>query len=253
VRLLEAHEELGGRARSNEGPFKANLGPHALYQDGPLWQWLAERNLLPGARLTGAPWRERREVPLGGRGAAHAAAGRDSLGAAPARSRGARRPRLSRLGGQSHRRAHGGAAVGGRRRLHVSPRPGRAVGGVRVVANGAPVSRPPAGPRPLCKRRLGDAGRDARAPGARARRECRDRPARGGVARGAGDRRHRARAGGCTAGRGVVELAERHTVCLDLGLRSRRGDPWIVSDMEQAGWIGRYSTSDRRSRPLGTI
>ncbi len=41
------------------------------------------------------------------------------------------------------------------------------------------------------------------------------------------------------------------TVCLDLGLRSRRGDPWIVSDMEQAGWIGRYSTSDRAIAPAG--
>ncbi|MFL5829829.1 MAG: NAD(P)-binding protein, partial [Solirubrobacteraceae bacterium] len=30
VRLLEAHEELGGRARSMPGPYKANLGPHAL-------------------------------------------------------------------------------------------------------------------------------------------------------------------------------------------------------------------------------
>jgi hypothetical protein len=41
------------------------------------------------------------------------------------------------------------------------------------------------------------------------------------------------------------------TVCLDLGLHSLRGDPWIVSDMEQAGWIGRYSTSDRTIAPAG--
>ncbi len=47
VRLLEAHDALGGRARSADGPYKANLGPHALYSDGPLWRWLAERNLLP--------------------------------------------------------------------------------------------------------------------------------------------------------------------------------------------------------------
>ena len=30
VRLLEAHEALGGRARSADGQFKANLGPHAI-------------------------------------------------------------------------------------------------------------------------------------------------------------------------------------------------------------------------------
>ena len=45
--LLEAHSSLGGRARTSDGPYKANLGPHALYKDGPFWSWLAERELLP--------------------------------------------------------------------------------------------------------------------------------------------------------------------------------------------------------------
>ena len=30
VTLIEAHDELGGRARSTSGSYKANLGPHAL-------------------------------------------------------------------------------------------------------------------------------------------------------------------------------------------------------------------------------
>jgi phytoene dehydrogenase-like protein len=47
VGLLEAHRQLGGRARSSTGPFVTNLGPHALYCDGPWWAWLAERELLP--------------------------------------------------------------------------------------------------------------------------------------------------------------------------------------------------------------
>jgi phytoene dehydrogenase-like protein len=47
VHLLEAHDALGGRARSTEAPYKANLGPHAMYKDGPLWAWLRERGLLP--------------------------------------------------------------------------------------------------------------------------------------------------------------------------------------------------------------
>jgi hypothetical protein len=47
VRLFEAHRQLGGRARSSRGPFVTNLGPHALYCDGPWWAWLAERELLP--------------------------------------------------------------------------------------------------------------------------------------------------------------------------------------------------------------
>ena len=52
--LLEAHARLGGRARSDEGPYKANFGPHALYKDGPLWRWMAERKLLP--RHVGRRW-----------------------------------------------------------------------------------------------------------------------------------------------------------------------------------------------------
>src|SRR5437016_2306287 len=47
VRLLEAHEELGGRARSTSGPYKVNLGPHALLANSPFWRWLGERDLLP--------------------------------------------------------------------------------------------------------------------------------------------------------------------------------------------------------------
>ena len=41
------------------------------------------------------------------------------------------------------------------------------------------------------------------------------------------------------------------TVCLDVGLSRRRGDPWIVSDLDESGWIGRYSSSDRTIAPEG--
>jgi phytoene dehydrogenase-like protein len=47
VRLLEAHEELGGRARSSAGPFIATFGPHALYKGRSNWRWLKKRGLLP--------------------------------------------------------------------------------------------------------------------------------------------------------------------------------------------------------------
>ncbi|MGI8901431.1 MAG: FAD-dependent oxidoreductase [Nocardioides sp.] len=50
VTLFEAHSLLGGRARSTDGPFVANLGPHALYDDGATWKWLAARNLVGRAR-----------------------------------------------------------------------------------------------------------------------------------------------------------------------------------------------------------
>ncbi|MET9510982.1 FAD-dependent oxidoreductase [Streptomyces flavidovirens] len=46
VTLYEAHHTLGGRARTAEGPYKTNEGPHALYNGGPLWAWLKQRDLL---------------------------------------------------------------------------------------------------------------------------------------------------------------------------------------------------------------
>ena len=42
-----------------------------------------------------------------------------------------------------------------------------------------------------------------------------------------------------------------HTVCLDLGLRRRRGDPFVVSDLDEAGWIERFSASDPSLAPSG--
>lgn len=50
VRLLEAHRRLGGRARTADGPYAANLGPHALYRTTELWRWLERRGLHTRAR-----------------------------------------------------------------------------------------------------------------------------------------------------------------------------------------------------------
>lgn len=49
VRLLEASREMGGRARTLDGPFRANLGAHVIYADGCSWEWLGARKLLPTA------------------------------------------------------------------------------------------------------------------------------------------------------------------------------------------------------------
>ncbi|WP_055567326.1 NAD(P)-binding protein [Streptomyces atriruber] len=60
VTLREAHHTLGGRARTSEGTYKTNEGPHTLYSGGPQWTWLKQRGLigplaplppLEGARL----------------------------------------------------------------------------------------------------------------------------------------------------------------------------------------------------------
>lgn len=47
VRLHEARRRLGGRARSMDGEWTANFGPHALCSARANWSWLNARGLLP--------------------------------------------------------------------------------------------------------------------------------------------------------------------------------------------------------------
>jgi phytoene dehydrogenase-like protein len=49
VELTEARTELGGRARTSAPPYLANEGPHVVYGDGPIWPWLKARGLDGGA------------------------------------------------------------------------------------------------------------------------------------------------------------------------------------------------------------
>jgi phytoene dehydrogenase-like protein len=52
-------------------------------------------------------------------------------------------------------------------------------------------------------------------------------------------------------GDGSLEWPSGHAVCLDLGLTRRRGDPFVVSDLDEAGWIERYSAPDPSLAPAG--
>ncbi|MFI6504910.1 phytoene desaturase family protein [Nonomuraea typhae] len=47
VDVAEAHSAPGGRARTLAAPYRANLGAHAIYTDGPWWAWLERRGLTP--------------------------------------------------------------------------------------------------------------------------------------------------------------------------------------------------------------
>lgn len=47
VTLYEAHGMAGGRARSSRGEFVADLGGHAVYNDGDMYRWLKDNDLLP--------------------------------------------------------------------------------------------------------------------------------------------------------------------------------------------------------------
>ncbi|WP_329120747.1 FAD-dependent oxidoreductase [Streptomyces sp. NBC_01465] len=69
VTLHEAHHTLGGRARTAEGAYKTNEGPHALYSGGPHWTWLKQRGLLQP--LAPIPPRELLRMRFHHRGALH--------------------------------------------------------------------------------------------------------------------------------------------------------------------------------------
>nr|WP_062335133.1 NAD(P)-binding protein [Herbidospora sakaeratensis] len=53
VLLHEAHQTLGGRARSTAGPYVANDGTHVLYADGAPFRWLHRRGLAGPCRSLG--------------------------------------------------------------------------------------------------------------------------------------------------------------------------------------------------------
>jgi len=250
VRLLEAHEQLGGRARSTEGPYKANLGPHALYSDGAMWGWLNERGLLPGHV----------RPPLGGarfrfQGALHRT---PPLGAIPAvlRLRGRQAPvdtdfrswvaahtderiaaMLCSMAGvytYHHDPGELSAAFVWERtvRLFLSTPPPSTV--VRYASGGWSGMVAP------LERRLRELGVEVQT-GSRVE-SLPEAPVI------LATELHQASE---LLGGEPLQWPSGRTVCLDVGLSRRRGDPWIVSDLDESGWIGRYSSSDRTIAPEG--
>jgi phytoene dehydrogenase-like protein len=250
VRLLEAHDELGGRARSADGPYKANLGPHALYSDGPMWQWLAERNLLPAhvrPPLGGARFRcqgvVQRTPPLSSMPAILRLRGRKAPVELDFRSWAASHTdertaaMLSSAAGVytfHHDPGELSAAFVWERtvRLFLSSPPPTTV--VRYATGGwsglvAPLER-----------RLRDLGVDVQT-GQRVN-ALPESPVILATELHQGSE--------LLGGEPLNWLSGR-TVCLDVGLSRRRGDPWIVSDLDESGWIGRYSSSDPLIAPEG--
>lgn len=60
TRLLEARSRLGGRATTRPGDWHTNLGPHAFYAGGSTWDWLRTRKLhapYRRSRMTGIRFR----------------------------------------------------------------------------------------------------------------------------------------------------------------------------------------------------
>ena len=247
VRLLEAHEVLGGRARSMAGPYKANLGPHVIYKDGPLWSWLVERELLPpysGPPLAGIRFRWQGEVRR-----------TPPLGTIPAvlRLRGREAPVDQDFRGwvASHadeRTAAMLSAAAGVYTFHHDPGELSAAfvwkHSVRVLLS----------PPPTARYLHGGWSSLVEVLEARARRlgvEIETGQAVETVPETptivATELNRAAR----LLGDDSLSWPAGHTVCIDLGLEHRRGDPFVVSDLDEAGWIERFSAADPSLAPAG--
>jgi phytoene dehydrogenase-like protein len=249
VHLYEAHQTLGGRARSTPPPFIANDGPHALYDNGEFWPWLAERDLIarparvplgalagfrfrwqgrlrhrPPAAVLRLLARRDRRVPVDqdfhgfiaaayGDQAATAAAnllGVAAFDADPGRLSAAFVwERLLRVFGQLPPAARYVLGGWGAMAARMQAR-ARQLG--VVVELGARVERLPDPPVIVAT------------PLAVARR---------------------------LLGDDTLRWDSGRTVLLDLGLRRRRGDAFVISDLDEAGWAERFTASDPTLAPPG--
>jgi phytoene dehydrogenase-like protein len=247
VRLVEAHDEFGGRARSTDGAYKANLGPHAIYAGGVLWEWLTQRGLMPPlARplLTGVRFHYEgavhRTPPL-------------SLIPPGLRLRGRMAPvdqdfRSWAADHADERTAGYLSALAGVYTFHHDP------GELSAAFVWQRTQRLLLNPRPPARFIVGGWTKMVEALEGRAREL--------GVRLIRGEHLDSLPASPVIV---AVELRDAcallnddslrwpsgRTVCLDLGLLERRGDPWVVSDLENAGWIERYSAQDHSLAPPG--
>jgi hypothetical protein len=247
VHLLEAHAKLGGRARTSAGPYKANFGPHALYKDGPLWKWMADRSLLPkhsspplaGVRLR---WQGevRRTPPLGMLPSVLRLRGREAPAELCFREWAAEHT--------DERTAQMLSASAGVYTFHHDPGELSAAfvwpRTVRTLLSPPPVARYPRGGWGALADSL---ARHARKLGvtietSHRAEELPEPPVI--VATELADARE-------LLGDDSLRWQSGHTLCLDLALRHRRGDPFVVSDMDEAGWIERFSAPDASLAPDG--
>ena len=246
VRLVDSSETIGGRARSMDGPYKANLGPHAMY-DGEFWKWLSEHGALPpyvSSRVTGLRLRLggvlRRTVPFGA-----------LPGVLRMRGREAPVDQDFRSWAASHtdeRTAEMLSAACGVYSFYHDPGELSAAfvwsRAVRLFLSAPPRVRYPVGGWSTL---VASMERRARELGVAIETSTRvdELPSTPVIV--------------------ATELAQARelladeslswrsgcTLCIDLGLRHRHGDPTVVSDMDQAGWIGRYSAANPTISPDG--
>ena len=239
---------LGGRARRADGLYKANLGPHAIYRGGALWNWLSERDLMPppepnpwltGYRLhyEGAIHRTppMTLIPPGLRlGGRLAPVDQDSAPGSPDHSD----PRTAEML----------SCAAGVYTFHHDPGELSAAfvweRSQRLLLSASPPARFIVG-------------------GWSSLIDALERRARSlGVKIMTGERVDALPGGPVVV---ALELSNARellndqslrwlsgaTVCLDLGLRADGGDPWIISDLASSGWAERYNAQDASLAPAG--
>ncbi|MEV7870083.1 FAD-dependent oxidoreductase [Streptomyces sp. NPDC088124] len=248
VTLHEAHRTLGGRARTAEGPYAANEGPHALYRRGPHWHWLKQRGLL--GPLANPPLREAarfrfhhggalRRIPPAGlfalarRSAERAPTDVDFLTwaterAGPATARAAAHYVAVAL---FHHDPGSLSAAFVQERLR------------RAAALPPEATYPAGGWGGLTARMAGH----ARNLGVRIETSTRVDTLPDGpvvVATSLDAARRLLKDDG-------LRWPGGRTVLLDLALRTRRGDPFVVSDLDAPGWLERFTAQDPSLAPAG--
>ncbi|MGI8863703.1 MAG: FAD-dependent oxidoreductase [Solirubrobacteraceae bacterium] len=248
VRVLEAHGQLGGRARSTDGPYRANLGPHALLSNSPFWRWLGERDLLPPhARppLSGVRFRwqdDIRRVP--------------AVGAAVAalRLRGRSAPveldfrtwATDQVGDEAAEALGRSAGI-----LTYHHDPGELSAAflweplVRGLLSAPPAARYPLGGWSTIVERMAARARELGVEILVGTRVERLPNAPVIVATELGDAR------ALLEEDQSLSWLSGKAVCLDLALRHRRGDPFVVVDLQETGWIERYTAADKSLAPPG--
>ncbi|MEV7232068.1 FAD-dependent oxidoreductase [Polymorphospora sp. NPDC051019] len=248
VHLLEAHRRLGGRARATEPPYVAHEGPHVLYCNGPWWRWLADRDLT-GAYAT-IPPRGLASVRFRYRGRLRRTPPAALLPVVT------RRRRDAPVDVDFHtwvRERHGAAAATAMSNLMgvvtFDADPGRLSAEfvwqhlLRVTAPVPAVRYVTGGWNGLVDR----LATHARSLGVRIETGVRvtELPTAPVIVATSLD------AAATLLGTSLPHVESGRSVLLDLAVRAARGDAFIVSDLDEAGWLERYTLPDPGLAPAG--
>ncbi|MGW0842101.1 FAD-dependent oxidoreductase [Streptomyces sp. NPDC002787] len=256
VTVYEAHHTLGGRARTTEGPYRTNEGPHALYSGGPHWTWLGRRDLI--GPLAPLPPLEATRLRLHHRGALRRTPPFGMLKLIRPRRTGQQAPvdvdfltwATEQAGEEAARAAANYSAVA---LFHHDPGSLSAAfvrERLRRATKLPPEAHYPRGGWASVIDRMA-----ARAWNLGVRMETLSR-VDSLDALPTGDHGPVIVATSLDAARRLLEddsltWPSGRTALVDLALRTRRGDPFAVSDLDAPGWIERFTTQDRSLAPAG--